>query len=382
MPITHQNTSNLLEVIPSSKRTPAQVSWWCTAGDESPTYRLLRKPVNLQELNKFERPYSIWRDNETLAYVIPHNKSDFPDDERNSLQITYAGTGPDIYIFGDTDTAIAETTAFFLELEGSNTCEDRLEFQFHGHQSFNFRDAGSQCIMHMLKIAPSRDIYFRNITISTDQSLALATSKHPKHIYFFKTAFEDEGSAFVDALETRQSSFGSLTFEETSPGINDNNLQRLFRVSVIEHLGLPVLSEATTLLSLAAKVDSLDCLISSSLLQKVDLPSLSIVTNKLDIGIDHDTEEFPTELMISFWRRLAALGHFEELKVTLFVNDCDVPDSIVQEMIAAVNANSKLKVLDLSSNTNWDWSPHMEAIFQGIKGHKELRTLRIDVFYS
>lgn len=52
------DTIDLLEVIPSFQRTPEQVAHWRHAG-ELPTYKFLRDPLNLEELNTLKQPTAI-----------------------------------------------------------------------------------------------------------------------------------------------------------------------------------------------------------------------------------------------------------------------------------------------------------------------------------
>lgn len=121
--------------------------------------------------------------------------------------------------------------------------------------------------------------------------------------------FEDGGTAFVDALQKRKSSFGSLTLVDSLP-LNDDNLKRLLQVDTIDHLDLTSLNHELDLLPFSAQVDYLDYLISSSSLLEGDMLSLNVVTNKLSLTIRHEDESFPTESMLSLFRQLAHLGHF------------------------------------------------------------------------
>ena len=69
-------------------------------------------------------------------------------------------------------------------------------------------------------------------------------------------------------------------------------------------------------LPFSAKVGSLDYEIWTKAPLEVALQSLNIEATKLSLSIYiEDLMFFPTDIMISFWRRVAALGHFEELGV-------------------------------------------------------------------
>ena len=115
--------------------------------------------------------------------------------------------------------------------------------------------------------------------------------------------------------------------------------------------------------------------------------SLNIVPDRLSITILHHNETFPTEVVLAFLRRLADLGHFEELRVgfifyppvTMIVPD-PVRNLLVQEILRTASANFNLKVLDLSyTDEDLDWDPHLESILAGIKDHTSLHTFKVDV---
>ena len=90
--------------------------------------------------------------------------------------------------------------------------------------------------------------------------------------------------------------------------------------------------------------------------------------------------------MVSLFRRLADLGHLEELKYEFVpanagsdavVDDRVAPDCVIQELIRTAHANSDLKVLHLDAGSAF-WSMHLTTILEGLKDHKGLCALRID----
>jgi hypothetical protein len=99
----------------------------------------------------------------------------------------------------------------------------------------------------------------------------------------------------------------------------------------------------------SAKVESLFYIsVSSSSLMRADLQSLNIETQKLRLFVDRADQTVPMELMISFLRRVATLGHFVELRVIWQRpnNECfDVPECVVHEISQAALANRNLKFL-------------------------------------
>ena len=104
-------------------------------------------------------------------------------------------------------------------------------------------------------------MHFDSLKLSAAQSTVLATRPHPIHVTFSECTFKNKGATFVNALENRQSSFGSLTLVDCAV-IHDDHLERLLQLdNLIQHLGLPADLDNPELsfLALFAKVDSLDC---------------------------------------------------------------------------------------------------------------------------
>ena len=91
----------------------------------------------------------------------------------------------------------------------------------------------------------------QSLTLSVEQSIALATRPYPAQIMFLDCDFGDGGSAFVDALERRESSFG------LSP-LDADNLKRLLQVDAIEKLIFSLLDDDVALLPFSAKAERLD----------------------------------------------------------------------------------------------------------------------------
>lgn len=289
--------------------------------------------------------------------------------------------GPLIEIVGKNDEAIAETAAFFMGLKQSAEGNPLLHICGSGNR-FDFRSAGSQCLSHMLDVAPSREVEFNNIILSAEQCTVLATRSYPTQFCFWGCTFEDGGTAFVDALESRESSFGELFFGEGAQ-FSDDNLKRLIQVHSIDHLFFPRLdNKELALLALSAQAVSLSYDIDSTFLSEADIQSLNIVTKKLHLRIHYESETFPTESALSFLRLLAEIGQFTELGV-IFLFDgggagAPVPDCIAQQLITSVLANSLLDVLDLHFNDS-GWGTHLGTLFEGLKDHKGLRTIKANV---
>ena len=99
---------------------------------------------------------------------------------------------------------------------------------------------------------PARRFVFEQGTWSAEHSVILATRPYPLDLKLCNDPldelgfdFQDDGTAFVDALERRQSPFGSLCleFEGSYPSyspLSSENLERLFNLDFFfEKLTLP-----------------------------------------------------------------------------------------------------------------------------------------------
>ena len=106
-----------------------------------------------------------------------------------------------------------------------------------------------------------------------------------------------------------------------------------------------------------------------------------IESTSLFLSAHIDPLIFRTELMLAFWRRVAELGHFEQLDVQFdFGDGWDVPDCVVQELCRATLANGNLGDLALSDGQHrLKWGRHIPTLFQCLKDHKGLRTLKVTV---
>ncbi len=353
---------------------------------------------------------AIWRDNGTLTYWMAHGSDDFPDEDDCTFTLSYQDGGPTLAIFGDTAEAVAQTAAYFMSLEKSTDQSSRLVIK-GCHEFFEFYSAGERCLTRMLVASPSRPIEFHDVKLSVAQTQALATSLYPVHLTFNLCIFEDQGTAFVTALEKRKSPIGSLAFKECDP-FDFLNLKRLIKLEhKIEELALPDLhyeaDEAETeteaekdimLCTFAAKVIRLHCEIWTPLLSDIDWGALHINAEKLSLTL-HDgvREPFPTEPVLCLLQRLAQLGHFVELKLSFAFNDYRmrlhdedlfrtalankrIPISVAGELIRTALANSNLQVLDLGNlrEKPW-WDQHVETLLDGLKDHTELLTLKLEV---
>ena len=319
-----QNCGALLQEIHPALRTPEQVPLW-RHGRESPTHILLRKPVSLQELNQYKYSVSIWRGNGTLTYVTPSDGDDLPDRNQRYLFLEFLDNDDrtlGLYITGGTDDAIADTLDYFVGLhkqEATPVLETELVLAVpEDHHVFHFRNARFQCLRRLSELASSYYVRFHRVMLNAEQTRALATLPDPIEVYLRGCQFEDLGTTFVIALEDRQSSFGMLHFDETTP-LDDDNLKRLLQVDKIDWLQLPKLNNELALLPFSAKAQALEYHIASTLLPEVTY--LNVVSSRLSLHVDHNHGTFPAEEVISFVQHAANLGHFVDLAIAFpFLN--------------------------------------------------------------
>ena len=147
---------------------------------------------------------------------------------------------------------IFKTAAFLASLNHSGDSNVRVEIDMSfytpdGNWDKEFNPDELACI---LDASPTRQFEFAIEDWSVEQSIILATRPYPIELELSESnvthggaTFKDDGTAFVKALEKRQSSFGSLCIDFESIDdipFSDENLTRLFKVvSCLEKPTLP-----------------------------------------------------------------------------------------------------------------------------------------------
>ncbi|GAX18843.1 hypothetical protein FisN_26Hu145 [Fistulifera solaris] len=172
--------------------------------------------------------------------------------------IKFGSKGPALHIVGTTDKEVTETASYFLDLESLPTTDHRELSVGSPFSYFDFTAAPTPCLSRIFEVAPLRCVSLMSLLLSADQSTELATMSEKVQVNIVDCIFQDGGTAFVDALVSRPSSFGSLTFE-VQVNMDDDNFNRLLRVDTLEHLGLPFLftDDQDSILLLSVKVESL-----------------------------------------------------------------------------------------------------------------------------
>jgi hypothetical protein len=117
-------------------------------------------------------------------------------------------------IYGKTDAAIAETSTFFWSLQRPGESSRLVTYLFTLNRDQNFRLAAvqPQQLARILDSNPARLYFFAGGTWNIEQSVILAArSSFKLSLGHLCNAFDDDGTAFVEAIMNRRSSFGSLS---------------------------------------------------------------------------------------------------------------------------------------------------------------------------
>jgi hypothetical protein len=170
-------------------------------------------------------------------------------------------------------------------------------------------------------------------------------------------AFEDDGTSFLDALENRHTSFGSLRlrFDADLCPLNQVNLERLLQLETLDQLELCQLNEEQILLPFSAKANALVYRIHSNATHPTNFNSLEIATKDLNLTIFlHDTTNNWHLLPISFLQRVAEVGHFQRLHFALDGSldhldrfEANKAALVVEALVHALSRNPELTYLRL-----------------------------------
>ena len=271
----------------------------------------------------------------------------------------------------------AETFTYFCSLMNPEDCYARLAIgrlvSFNSDYHFDFNALQPEQLAQILDSNPKRQLDLHTGVWNAEQAVILATRPYPSYLgmWFpvaawlmghpvpsyalehllgdFSFKFTDNGTAFVNALEMRQSLFGSLTMDQgLRMPLSNANLRRLFRLSVLEKLTLGFLDEECALLPFSMNVKALKYGLNAKYIEHEDFDTLDIATKDLNLQIHlgEDNEGWDRRL-VSFFDRVAALGHFERLKTSFGWDidpreEMDVGTHVTEAFIRAIRANKAL----------------------------------------
>ncbi|GAX24816.1 hypothetical protein FisN_18Lh101 [Fistulifera solaris] len=382
----------LLELIPVDQLSEEQKAFRPSNEERIPLYRMRRDPTVWGDLFDdsafFNHDLAIWRENGTLL-CIEDNHFWRPNGFREQYisfslyegyEIGIHGTYCNIY--GKTDAAIAETATFLWSLKQGEDEESYLAIPI-------LPSLLPEQLARILDANPLRLFRFEKGNWSAEQSVVLATRSFPLHVWLTCASFEDNGTAFVDAMETRQQySFGMfvMTFPNTDHiPLSSDNLERFLKLNLtFDKLELCMLDSECALLPLSMKTNALKYVIELTPFDASDFETLDVVAKDLDLRIILGSTFNWDELLVALFNRMAELGHFQRLCVSVDEGHYGYiihEDSahIAEALIAAITANTKLECLDLSDTYRClQWSSHFQGIFKAMEDHQGLRKFHLD----
>ena len=377
------------------KLRPAQ---W---GDTYPVYTFLWGPSNLSDIFWTEYFYtSFWYDNDTMITISCHAQRQYAE---RRLCFTMYNVGEytlECAIYGKTDAAIAETATWFWTIKHSGEGDAVLEISASGiDDDLNFDVAALQPeqLAEILYSNPQRLFRLQTGKWTAEQSVILATTSFPLQLILSQSpprsekrgrfTFEDEGAAFVNALENRQSSFGSLFLDTDVEDMyfSSDNLKRLLKVDKIERLRFNRLNEERILLPFSARANAVVYDIDSTDLEPEDFNVFDIATKNLTLNINVDDDDLWNEPLILFLYQMAEMGHFEGLSLHILSDwefELDNVERLVEAVVRIIQGNKALTHLDLSRSVPFlTLTPHLHSIFKAMENHSELRTFIVEENY-
>ncbi len=381
--------SEILEHIPHDELTREQRVHW---EPDISLYKLSREPEYLFEFSLYGQRMIICHDNGTFTYISTHshwvkkhcryrslhllcgNDSNVSCNKEAHLKYTFL-----CEILGKTSDAIAETAALFWSLKGLDEISAPFTIvSYNGY--FDFNAVKADHLVRIFEKNSNRSLHLKMMRFNAAQSRVLATRPDRIGLILESTCcFEDDGEAFIHALQNRQSSFGTFGLSGNISIIFKENLKRLLQLTTFDKLTLSFLPENLVDLPFSAPVRSLDYTINNLSVLSRQFEPLDIMAKELSLELHYDSFEFPTGYLLSFLRRVAQLGHFEGLAfdVRTALGRIIAPTHIARELIQAITANQKLTYLDLTCPFLY-WSDHLEEIFKAMETHKGLRLFRIE----
>ncbi|GAX21197.1 hypothetical protein FisN_26Lh153 [Fistulifera solaris] len=413
--------NDMLEIILVDELSPEQASFRPMSfvrPDSLFVFRMLKEPRYLHDIDwelYRRKNITIWRDNNgTLISVGP--SAHLLYEERNVcfemirssdiLQTTLKCA-----IYGKTDATIAETATFFWSLPDKRDRDPRLAvgtFQsYNPEHVFDFSALQPEQLVSIMDANPKRVIEIHNGIWSTEQAETLVTRPYPIHLKFVTLhgsrkvaladgrrvcAFKDGGRAFVEALEQRQSSFGSLfiTYDRNACDkgempVAHEYLERILKLDIFESFAVgPILDKECALLPFVMTTDALHYEISAKTFESSHFASLRIVPRELSITLNLDGlhRDDWHRYVIAFLNRLSELGHLERLDLSLGRSSWDyyrdMLNRIVQALIGVIHTNPRLKRLSLFDNScsSLEWTFFLQILYRAMETHESLLSFR------
>ncbi len=378
----------LLGLVPTDQLQPHQKAKW-RQNTTWPTYRLLRLPNNVQEFQSYKPGVAIWRDNGTLTYVSSRGKEPTLDQTKKILRLALC-FGIMCTIVGECEQAIVETADLFWNLPCTDAGES-LTSRHHvlaiavcnNSSEFNCTMIQPQQLARALQMDPKSPMQLSGLTLNTTQSVALATRPDPVNLVLLNSIrFEDGGSAFVNALQSRTSSFGTLRLSTHKDNSGDQLcfdhavLKRLFQTKTIERLEI--------IGAINDHEDLIPVLFSSSIQriqryfskQGYDQEVVVLLPRHVLLKLFW-SNQFPRDSI--FWD-LSHLDHMNAPHLTVHIQSrtLPIPDSIFRELFRFIAAQDNLQSLDWDVELNS--VERLEGLLSVVENHKTLHNLRLHVY--
>ncbi|GAX17696.1 hypothetical protein FisN_10Lh407 [Fistulifera solaris] len=387
------NDSPLLELV-SREELSARKGYKMghKANNDVRMYCLLREPEHLEEFDWETNEKIIWCDNDTIICVCSRDMLQYDETSYFSFSIEREnflhGT-----VFGKTDAAIAETATWLLSLSSLRKFNKVIVGGYATsitRKHFDVASFSAKQLTQILGANPTRCISFIASQLTTEQIVYLAKRPFPISLKLNRyqstddKGLRDEGTTLVDALENRQSAFGSLELDASSnrPIMSRANLERLLRLDfIIDKLSLDFLHADIVLSPFVARVQALNYNFTVKDLRPEDFETLDIVAKDLKLTINLDGATQWSEILISLLNRLACLGHFESLSFSFDTSDVlpvtlGSDQALVHALVNVIAGNPHLISFDFeNTHALINMAPYKETICQALEEHRGLRSV-------
>ncbi len=294
-------------------------------------------------------------------------------------------------IYGQTDAAIAETATFFWSLKHSN---HRALLKITELAKLDVTVFRSQQLLQIIDAHPQFELHVGSW--NDEQCVAFVTRPYPVDLTI-GGAFQSKNdeTAFVNALEQRTSSFGTLRIDYEDSNqlpFRVNHLQRLLQCNVFEQLNLSEIPKEVALLPFSAKVNALGYTISSTRIQPQNCPSLPLLAKDLHLTLLCDFCPRWRSLFLALLNRLAELRHLEKLTLSLRYEfdemsdeeedaNNDLPSRIAAALVGVIRGNPRLTHFQFEGAYSiGNWYPQLQEIFRAMEDHPGIRTVVLGEF--
>ncbi|GAX16087.1 hypothetical protein FisN_20Hu236 [Fistulifera solaris] len=362
--------SGLLQHVPTEELTDRQKAFFpYEFWKYTPVYKVLREPSSFDEVYwKNHHICAIWRENGT--FIVHYDDDQMYPIFWNLEHNLFFTNEADFIILGETEAAIAETATLFWSLKQEidadtvlliEGCHSHNDYAYVHRSKFDFATLQPVQLAQILNSNPTRAIDIQEGKWTVEQSVVLASRPYPLKLTLGKAfAFKDGGIKFVDVLQTRNSSFGSfcVDFEDQGSPLDNYNLKRLLKLDVFETLDIRCPYKECVLPMFSAKAKTLRCTVDPDDAELEDFKVLNVVTSDvgLKVVLRGDDSQWD-EVLVSFLNRVAELGHLERSQSTM------------------IRENIKLlRIYNIDTCHDFDWSVHYKAILGSMEEHKGLRT--------